>query len=208
MNKKLILCAPIAMVLASCSTTRMGHVVPESRDTEFQDLAIQGWNTGSVITYGKNHKTGYLETANVTVYQDSTIDNATKIAHAVGSVALGTGSVLDGVGMLRYADATQDWASAYKKMSHDGFKYKVTGDLGTSVVNNVSSSSSASASASAEASAGASANGGGGGKGGGHGKPGGGGEPGIPTGGGYGKPSGGGYGGYGKPSGGGIPYGD
>ncbi|MCB1077972.1 MAG: hypothetical protein KDM64_09115, partial [Verrucomicrobiae bacterium] len=153
MNKKLILCAPIAMVMASCSTTRMGHVVPESRDTEFQDLAIQGWNTGSVITYGINHKTGYMETANVTVYQDSGIDNATKLAHAVGSVALGTGSVMEGLGTLRYADAMQDYASAYKKMSHDGFKYEISGDLGTSVVNNVTAV--AGAAAGAEASAGA-----------------------------------------------------
>lgn len=206
MNKKLILCAPIAMVLASCSTTRMGHVVPESRDTEFQDLAIQGWNTGSVITYGKNHKTGYMETANVTVYQDSTIDNASKIAHAVGSVALGTGSVMEGVGTMRYANAMQDYASAYKKMSHDGFKYEVSGDLGASVTSTVVNNVSASAGASAEASAGASANGGGkGGHGGGKGGHGGHGGPGKPDGGmgGPGSPSGD----YGAPSGG-IPYGD
>lgn len=161
MNKKLILCAPIAMVLASCSTSRMGYVVPESRDTEFQDIAIQGWNTGSVITYGKNHKTGYLETANVTVYQDSGIDNTAKLAHAVGSVAMGTGSVMQGYGAMRYADAMQDYASAYKKIAHDGMKYEVTGDVGTYVnVENSSYSDSAAdaySKAAAEASAGASA---------------------------------------------------
>ncbi len=165
MNKKLILCAPIAMVLASCSTTRMGHVVPESRDTEFEAVAIQGWNTGSVITYGKNYKTGYMETANVTVYQDSGIDNTAKLAHAAGSVALGTGSVMQGVGAMRYANAMQDYASAYKKMSHDGFKYEITGDVGTNVeVHNGGSTvvnAEAHAGASAEASAGASAHAGG-----------------------------------------------
>lgn len=193
MNKKLILCAPIAMVLASCSTARMGHLVPESRDTEFQDIAIQGWNTGSVITYGKNHKTGFMETANVTVYHDSDIDNVSKMAHAVGSVALGTGSVMEGVGTMRYADAMQDYASAYKKMSHDGFRYKIEGDLAagatTNVVNNVSAA--ASAGASAEASAGASANNGGKGGGGHHGGP---------------KDGGGHHGG--PNGGGGIPVGD
>ncbi|MCB1061963.1 MAG: hypothetical protein KDN20_03455 [Verrucomicrobiae bacterium] len=162
----------------------MGHLVPESRDTDFESVAIQGWNTGSVITYGKNYKTGYMETANVTVYQDSGIDNTAKLAHAVGSVAMGTGSVMQGVGSMRYANAMQDYASAYKKMSHDGFKYEITGDGGgsnvevnggTTIVN-----AAASAGASAEASAGASANAGGGGGGkGGHGG----------MGGGYGKPA-------------------
>ncbi len=198
MNKKLILCAPIAMVLASCSTTRMGHVVPESRDTDFEGIAIQGWNTGSVITYGKNYKTGYMETANVTVYQDSGIDNATKLAHAAGSVAMGTGSVMQGYGALRYADAFHDYADSYRKFAHDGFKYEVTGDVGTDV--SVSGGSTivnaaANAGASAEASAGASANGGGHGKpgghhGGGHGTPNGGGGYGTPTGG-WGTPTGG-----------------
>jgi hypothetical protein len=128
MNKKLILCAPIAMVLASCSTTRMGHLVPESRDTEFEGVAIQGWNTGSVVTYGKNYKTGYMETANVTVYQDSGIDNTSKLAHAVGSVAMGTGSVMQGYGAIRYADAMQDYANAYKRIAHDGLSYHISGD--------------------------------------------------------------------------------
>lgn len=202
MNKKLILCAPIAMVLASCSTTRMGHIVPESRDTDFEGIAIQGWNTGSVVTYGKNYKTGYMETANVTVYQDSGIDNATKLAHAAGSVAMGTGSVMQGYGAIRYADAMHDYADSYRKFAHDGFQYYVEGDLGGGSEINVHGGSTtvnaaANAGASAEASAGASANAGGGGKGGGHHGGGhhGGGKPGG------GKPGGGGYGG-GKPGGG------
>jgi len=111
MTKKLILCAPLALVLSSCSLTRMGDVVPESRDTEYGDIAIHGFNTGSVITYGKNYKTGYMETAGVTVYHDSGIDNATKIAHAAGSVALGTGSVLQGVGQYKYGQAWESLAT-------------------------------------------------------------------------------------------------
>lgn len=194
MNKKLILCAPIAMVLASCSTTRMGHVVPESRDTDFEGVAIQGWNTGSVITYGKNYKTGYMETANVTVYQDSGIDNAAKLAHAAGSVAMGTGSVMQGYGAIRYADAMHDYADAYRKFAHNGFKYEITGDVGTdvSVTGSTVVNAAASAGASAEASAGASA-GGGGHHGGGHH--------------GGGSPNGGGHNGGGYPNGGGIPTG-
>jgi len=167
MNKKLILCAPIAMLLASCSTSRMGYLVPESRGTEFEEVAIQGWNTGSTITYGKNYKTGYMETANVTVFQDSRIDNISKLANAAGSLAYGTGSVMSGYGAIRYADAFSDYADAYKKFAHNGFKYKISGGLkgggggggGGAVlgtfINNVSAE--ASAGASAEASAGATA---------------------------------------------------
>jgi len=169
MNKKLILCAPIAMLLASCSTSRMGYLVPESRGTEFEDIAIQGWNTGSAITYGMNYKTGYMETANVTVFQDSHIDNASKLAIATGNLAYGVGSVMSGYGAIRYADAFSDYADSYRKFAKDGFKYNITGNfngggggggggrgavLGT-FINNVSAE--ASAGASAEASAGATA---------------------------------------------------
>ena len=154
MNKKLILCAPIAMVLASCSTTRMGYVVPESRDTDFEGIAVQGWNTGSVITYGKNYKTGYMETANVTVYQDSGIDNAAKLATAAGTLAWGAGTVMEGIGALEYADAFHEYATAHKRIAHDG-------GYGSHIEIHGGSGSGASATASATATASAMATGGG-----------------------------------------------
>ena len=165
MNKKLILCAPIAMVLASCSTTHMGALVPESRETEYEGIALQGWNTGSVITYGKNYKTGYMETANVTVYQDSGIDNASKLATAAGTLAWGAGTVMSGIGAMEYADAAHEYSSAWKRIAHDG-------GLGNETYLNVEGShvsggavtgatAIANSGASAEASAGASAKAGG-----------------------------------------------
>ena len=130
MRKNLILCVPLIAIMAGCSTTRMAEVVPESRCSEFEKIPVQGWNTGSVITYGKNYKNGFMETAGVTVYHDSGIDNATKLAHAAGSVAMGTGSVMQGVGAIRYADA-------WKKFANDGFHYSHSGLPETNVnVNN------------------------------------------------------------------------
>jgi hypothetical protein len=112
MKKKLILCAPFALLMASCSSIHMSQMVPESRDTDFGAVRVQGFNTGSVITYGKNYKTGYMETANVTVFRDSGIDNTAKLAHAAGSLAGGTGSVLQGYGAIKYAKAHENYARA------------------------------------------------------------------------------------------------
>ena len=112
MNKKLILCAPFALLMASCSSTYMSQMVPESLDTDFGAVQVQGFNTGSVITYGKNYKTGYMETANVTVFKDSGIDNTAKLAHAAGSIAGGAGSVMQGYGAIKYAKAHDNYARA------------------------------------------------------------------------------------------------
>ena len=161
MNKKLILCAPIAMVLASCSTSYMGTLVPESRETEYEGIAIQGWNTGSVITYGKNYKTGYMETANVTVYQDSGIDNAAKLATAAGTLAWGAGTVMEGMGALEYADAFHEYATAQKRLAHDGGYGSYIDVHGSTVNGGASATANATANANAHANATANAMGGG-----------------------------------------------
>ncbi len=171
MNKKLILCAPFALLMASCSSTHMAQVVPESRDTDFGGIPVQGFNTGSVITYGKNYKTGYMETANVTVFKDSSIDNTAKLAHAAGSIAGGTGSVLQGYGAIKYAKAHEDYARAARSGAlADHTNIHVEGSSasanarggagGAGGSSNSSSSSSATANAEANATATANANGG------------------------------------------------
>ncbi len=168
MNTKLILCAPFALLLASCSSTYMGNVVPESRDTDFGNVKVQGFNTGSVITYGKNYKTGYMETANVTVFKDSGIDNTAKLAHAAGSLAGGTGSVMQGYGAIKYAKAHENYARAARSgaladrtnIHVEGSSASAHGGQGGSASASGGAGASASSSSSSSSSAEATANGG------------------------------------------------
>ena len=110
MMKKLLLTVVACALVTSCSSTYMGDIAPETRDCEIGAIEIGGFNASSVVSYCKNPYTGCIETSGIQVHRDSGINNAAKIAASAAAIAGGTGSVLSGVGALKYGNAWEDIA--------------------------------------------------------------------------------------------------
>lgn len=110
MMKQLLLTAVACALVTSCSSTYMADVAPETRDCEIGQTQIGGFNASSVVSYCKNPYTGCIETSGIQVHRDSGINNVAKLAASAGAVAGGTGSVLSGVGAIKYGNAWENIA--------------------------------------------------------------------------------------------------
>ena len=151
MMKQLLLTAVACALVTSCSSTYMADIAPETRDCEIGLTPIGGFNASSVISYCKNPYTGCIETSGIQVHRDSGINNVAKLATSAAAIAGGTGSVLSGVGAIKYGNAWED-------IAEHGLSQHFSGMSDTNIHVEGSSAHAKGAEANAGARAGARAN--------------------------------------------------